>query len=218
MSRLAKQFKGEACRDAGHSLFNGRPHFLPGRSQRVSFVANSIQLNVNQPNPKHMTMPICLLDHGCVYPVDRIYLVHHVVYSRHSSDGSLRSGSIGSGSLEGRSRYIDPHRLCVNTIMCSHDQVLHTQGGSWSIFRFSDRASTVGSPTLLGPRMFDDLGDQLLQLAPIFTYLPLSLAIQYSGWFPPLGWSGPCNLVIQARDRGSRSVCRRSLTILLLDR
>ena len=40
------------------------------------------------------------------------------------------------------------------------------------------RASTVESPSLPRPRMFDDLDDPLLQPASIFTSLPLSLSIQ----------------------------------------
>ena len=60
--RLAKQSKGEVCFDVVDYLFNGRPKILPGRSPRVFFVANSILFNVNQPNPKPMTIPICPLD------------------------------------------------------------------------------------------------------------------------------------------------------------
>ena len=89
MFRLAKKSKGGLCKDSDDSLFNGKLKFLPGRIRRVSFVANSIMFNVNQPNLKPMSMPICLLDHCCVSPVYVIHLVHHVVHSRYSDSISL---------------------------------------------------------------------------------------------------------------------------------
>ena len=143
--RLAVQSKCEVCIDISHSLFDGRPKFLPGRSRRVSFVANLILFNVNQPNPNPMTMSICSLDLCCVSPVYVIHLLHHVAYSRYSGGVSLRCGSlgsrsIGSGSLRGGSlrggslgtwiAICGPHQLCVHAIICLHNQALHTQDGS----------------------------------------------------------------------------------------
>ena len=61
MFRLAKKSKGGLCKDSDDSLFNGKLKFLPGRIRRVSFVANSILLKVNQPNPRAMIMSICSL-------------------------------------------------------------------------------------------------------------------------------------------------------------
>ena len=87
---LAKLSKGEVCIDAGHSLLNGRPKFLPGRSRRVSFVANSILFNVNQPNTKHMTMPI--------YSLGKLLCIAYLCTSLLASCGPpqiIRSGSIG---------------------------------------------------------------------------------------------------------------------------
>ena len=106
--RLATKSKGKVCIYAGHSLFNVRPKFLPGRSRRVSFVANSILFNFNQRNPNPMTMAICSLDLCCVSPVYVIHLLHNVVHIEYSGGGSLRggslrSGSLGSGSLRGGS-------------------------------------------------------------------------------------------------------------------
>ena len=147
------------------------------KKKKRALVANLILLNVIQLNPKPRTMPICSLAHCYVSPVFVIHLVHHVVHSRYSGDGSLRSKSLGSGSLGGRSRYIDPHQFCVHT----------TRNDTPREDRDHSFESLIGSLSPLGPRMFDDLGDPLLLFAPIFTYLSLSLAIQYSGWFPPLG-------------------------------
>ena len=81
---LATQSKGEVCRDAGHSLFDGRTKILPGRSRRVSFVANLIMFDANQPNPKPMTMPIGSLGQPLRIAVYVIHFLHHVVHSRHS--------------------------------------------------------------------------------------------------------------------------------------
>ena len=50
----------------------------------MSFVANLILFNVNQPNPKPITMPICSLDHCCTSPVYVIHLMRHVVHSIYS--------------------------------------------------------------------------------------------------------------------------------------
>ena len=50
----------------------------------MSFVANLILFNVNQPNPKPITIPICSLDHCCVSPVYVIQLLRHVVHSSYS--------------------------------------------------------------------------------------------------------------------------------------
>ena len=68
MFRLATQFKGKVYIDAGHSQFNGKPKLLPGKIRRVSFIANSILFNVNQPNPKPTTIPIRSLGHCYVSP------------------------------------------------------------------------------------------------------------------------------------------------------
>ena len=113
--RLATQSKGEVCIDASHSLSNGRPKFLPGRSRRVSFVANLILFNVNQSNPKPMTMPICSLDHCCVPPVYVIHFLHHVVHSRYSDSGSLNRGSLRGVSI-GVDRGIWSTKLCLHTV------------------------------------------------------------------------------------------------------
>ena len=73
--------------------------FLPGRSRRVSFVANLVLFNVHKPKTKPMTMPIFSLDLCCVSPIDVIHLLHHVIHSRYSIGGSLRRGSLRMGSL-----------------------------------------------------------------------------------------------------------------------
>ena len=92
----------------GDSLFNGRPKILPGGSRRVSFVANSSLLNVNQPNPKPMTMPICLLGlllrvaclcHSFITLCGPQQIIHSgSPHTRSQSTGSQSTGSQSTGS------------------------------------------------------------------------------------------------------------------------
>ena len=70
--------------------------FLPERSRRVSFVANSILFNVNQPNPKPMTMPICSL-----VQLLRITCLFTSQLASCDPPQIRRSGSLSSGSLRG---------------------------------------------------------------------------------------------------------------------
>ena len=98
--RLAKQSKGKVCRESSQFLFNRRPKIMSGGGRRVSFVANSIMFNVNQPSPNRMTLPICLLG--------QLLCTACLCHSSLTSCGPqqiLRSGSLHSGSLHCGSLY-----------------------------------------------------------------------------------------------------------------
>ena len=164
----------------------------------MSFVANSILLNVNQPHPNPMTMPICSLGQLLLIACLCNSLLASCGQQQTLRRGSLRSGSRGSGP-----QYLIHTNYVSTPILCPHHRAGHTQDGSWSIGCFFDWASTVGSPSLAKLRILDYLDDPLFRLASIFTYTPLSLAIQYSRRCSHLKWSGTCSLTIQSLDRGS---------------
>ena len=119
--RLATQSKGEVCRDVRRSLLDGRPKFLPGRSRRVSFVANPILFNVNQRKSKPMNMSIYSLGQLMSIACLCASLLASCGTLQILSSGSLGSGSLRSGSLRSGSRcgvhtnYVSEH-LCVHTI------------------------------------------------------------------------------------------------------
>ena len=125
----------------------------------MSFVANSILFNVNQPNSKPRTIHICSLGQLLLIACLCTSLLAscgspQIIRSGSLSSGSLLSGSLGSGSLGMWSTQVCVHTIRHYTLRMDRDQ--------------SD-ASLIGHPRS-NRRTFRDLACLTIHSFSLLTY------------------------------------------------